>query len=1021
MFKLQVVIIPQSLASSDLNLSSSIGTPNPVLSLTTDKLDENNDHRYNQQSAPLFDHNTSYAMNVMSTPMYLNRPQYSNNFSHPFINYNNNTNGNNKRIKKFLHITSANNPLSIVAQEINQRFLKLYPDGEPLQILKIQNIEECDLDPDYTVSMVFDTSNICRVIVANEFDDDDTSMLINGKRHLTGDLNKVMKKRRNNSSKTTINHDDSIINTSIWAFDDNNNNHNDNAGNSTSNRHRNKQLMNKPIGMTQPSENPNISSAIPDVDDTVIHPAKKGNLKLASPILATGSPTRITSGMLTVNSQPNLSKVDYEEDINGSMYYENENERGSVPAKSDSPKSKSSKKSTNKKSNDILKNLDTNKDLPVMDDVETPNTSVLVMKTPENKKTSLPSMSSVPNPSDKEQAKKENLDNSTPNKKAAKVATPKKKKSEKEKETESQPPALSEKEKEEKAVKLAKEKEEKAAKAAQLAKEKEEKAFKLAKEKEEKTAKLAKEKEEKALKLAKEKEEKAAKLAKEKEERAAKAAKLVKEKEEKAAKLAKEKEEKAAKLAKEKEEKAAKLAKEKEEKAAKLAKEKEEKAAKLAQEKEEKAAKLLQEKALKAAELAKEKAEKALKAVDSTKEDSIAKPVENATKKATNAKSDDKVTNDTSKKFSEKPVENKDTSKKTAEKPIEASKPLDKDALKELAEQKAKAQIEKITNNLMAKAATSSQSKTNETVKSTPDNKKRSANEIKETTETPSKKTKKAVTTKESNTVTNRNKGPTSVRSDDEDADVTAIRKLTTDATPDEDIHPHPTKPVKIQKITVGGSQTSYVSSQNKETPKVTTRSKNTAKEVVALSDEDSATDLDSDSDSDDASAKPAVVTAPTTIRKPKPSVKPAAKATSKPTTTEKESASVANNKTAKPTETANKAKEPVNAPTTGSQSRLSSLPSLSTIFDKKLPETRLKKTQPKKPEVIDSESSESSDSSSGSDSSDSDSDTGSDSDSGNAKFINAKSAGKFISSKSSKSKGKKNKAFSALMKDSKK
>lgn len=55
-----------------------------------------------------------------------------------------------------------------IAQEIGERFFKLYPDEDPLEILKLQDSQECDLDPDYIAGDVFDFDNIVRVILSNE-------------------------------------------------------------------------------------------------------------------------------------------------------------------------------------------------------------------------------------------------------------------------------------------------------------------------------------------------------------------------------------------------------------------------------------------------------------------------------------------------------------------------------------------------------------------------------------------------------------------------------------------------------------------------------------------------------------------------------------------------------------------------------------------------------------------------------------------------------------------------------------
>ncbi|CDR45086.1 CYFA0S16e01948g1_1 [Cyberlindnera fabianii] len=80
-------------------------------------------------------------------------------------------------LRKFLHITQKHKTLLTIAGEISDRFSKLYPEEEPLSILKLQDSQECDLDPDYTAGDVFDYDNIVRVLLSREIKSYEDSIL----------------------------------------------------------------------------------------------------------------------------------------------------------------------------------------------------------------------------------------------------------------------------------------------------------------------------------------------------------------------------------------------------------------------------------------------------------------------------------------------------------------------------------------------------------------------------------------------------------------------------------------------------------------------------------------------------------------------------------------------------------------------------------------------------------------------------------------------------------------------------
>ncbi|KAG7892825.1 hypothetical protein KL936_000999 [Ogataea polymorpha] len=181
-------------------------------------------------------------------------------------------------IKKFLHITKSSSTLQDVCVEIQERFLRLYPEQEPIIIHQIQDSNECDLDPEYSVSMIFDTDNILRVLVENEFTEEEETDS-RGKRHLHNDLNKIVKKTR------------SSRNQRVWH-----------------------EARQPPLlEADEESHQSNLSLPAPNdghQDATVIiEPKKNLSPRNASPVNAPGSPTRITSGMLTSQFQPDLSKA----------------------------------------------------------------------------------------------------------------------------------------------------------------------------------------------------------------------------------------------------------------------------------------------------------------------------------------------------------------------------------------------------------------------------------------------------------------------------------------------------------------------------------------------------------------------------------------------------------------------------------------------------------------------------------------------------------------------------------------
>lgn len=112
-------------------------------------------------------------------------------------------------LRKFLHITRRERELADVAGEITARFVKLYPDDEPLQILKLQDVNECDLDPDYVAGDIFDVDNIVYVVLINEIGSLDAAIdreaERRGKRRPSGNLSALVVPKKRALSKAREN------------------------------------------------------------------------------------------------------------------------------------------------------------------------------------------------------------------------------------------------------------------------------------------------------------------------------------------------------------------------------------------------------------------------------------------------------------------------------------------------------------------------------------------------------------------------------------------------------------------------------------------------------------------------------------------------------------------------------------------------------------------------------------------------------------------------------------------------
>lgn len=81
------------------------------------------------------------------------------------------------KFKKFLHFTKPSNTLLVLAEEIVAKCNKIYPNlKEEVEIVTLQDVNECDLDPDFIVKDVFNADNVVRAILRDEIDTSNEEM-----------------------------------------------------------------------------------------------------------------------------------------------------------------------------------------------------------------------------------------------------------------------------------------------------------------------------------------------------------------------------------------------------------------------------------------------------------------------------------------------------------------------------------------------------------------------------------------------------------------------------------------------------------------------------------------------------------------------------------------------------------------------------------------------------------------------------------------------------------------------------
>lgn len=298
--------------------------------------------------------------------------------------------------RKFLHITQKSKNLLEVAHEIILRFEKLYPDEEPLEILKLQDSQSCDLDPDYKAGDVFDYDNVVRVLLNNEIATDIPATSSNetpqahnghGKRPASQIFSSlIVPKKRQKDNRSSIWKGDETrrstpLSNQVYPND-----------NEADEKNSNDSIRNISINAEDSAE---LSLPPPEEDDTrYLDPKKSKSTVAASPLPP--SSKRITSGML-VAPEPQLK--DAEEAVLEEKQINEEITQRIIPVKrsieektleriSLTPSRKTSEESTLPSEEPILPPPSTEKPLPPLqvsakqseDSLKSQNTSDILSK-----------------------------------------------------------------------------------------------------------------------------------------------------------------------------------------------------------------------------------------------------------------------------------------------------------------------------------------------------------------------------------------------------------------------------------------------------------------------------------------------------------------------------------------------------------------------------------------------------------------------------------------------------------------
>lgn len=188
--------------------------------------------------------------------------------------------------KKFLHLTDPVSTVGEVCDALIERYNKLYPEADKLQIEGVQDNNTCDLDPDFAAGDVFLSGDIVRVLVDNllpSYSRETSTILPDS---TTGDISNISRKRGDVSELN----DSRLMKKSrtIWGIRQESPAAEDGSTFSNAAATAENSINKSPVSLPPPPEQQTPSSKI--------IPQKK-----ASP--ASNSGKRITSGMLQMPAE----------------------------------------------------------------------------------------------------------------------------------------------------------------------------------------------------------------------------------------------------------------------------------------------------------------------------------------------------------------------------------------------------------------------------------------------------------------------------------------------------------------------------------------------------------------------------------------------------------------------------------------------------------------------------------------------------------------------------------------------
>ncbi|KAG7663238.1 uncharacterized protein J8A68_003238 [[Candida] subhashii] len=198
--------------------------------------------------------------------------------------------------KRFLHLADPTIQLNDVKQQVETRYKKLYPEEESLQIVGFQDTNLCDLDPEYTLSDVFESGDVLRITVRNQF-----------KRKSISPFNTSLQA----TETTPVPHNAPILTagSDFISSRKRTQEYFDKADSHLPVKHS---KPNSPVSSPQRGDHV-VSSPVallpPQTTEDRTIPQKKGGVPSAAAVATTeGNGKRITSGMLSIPPQTQLEK-----------------------------------------------------------------------------------------------------------------------------------------------------------------------------------------------------------------------------------------------------------------------------------------------------------------------------------------------------------------------------------------------------------------------------------------------------------------------------------------------------------------------------------------------------------------------------------------------------------------------------------------------------------------------------------------------------------------------------------------